>query len=565
MPMLAQPLDRTKTEHVGIVDRILWCDPDAGRLIVALTDGFAAVGPGTEEQFHRGTKVRFLGRWDSTPKYGYQFKFSTFIADVPASRKGQIDYLVKYAPNVGQVTAEKLCDKYGYEAVRTLRERPELVAQDEVMRLQDAQEAARALAAVVALERTKIDLFELFKGRGFHGRAVDVAIATWGAKAPRVIRRNPFAMLVRDLPGAGFKRCDRLWQELGLPPNALKRQMLCGWAALKDDPSGHTWLRGEVFVEAVKAAIPVAVDPRRAILLGLRAGWLRKRRDAAGVLWLAQAEKSIAEERVADRVQALARGKNLWPTELPISAVEGDGLPSQHQHDTAMQALARPFGILAGSPGTGKTHSLAFILRNIIERFGADSVAVCAPTGKAAVRATQSLQRLGLPLKATTIHRLLGIGRNGHDGQGWGFIHCRDNALTQRFVVVDESSMIDTSLLADLLDATTDPVELPAQPAMTIPAGQPIPPRCRRCGRVLTDPESWKIGYGPECKRHVEPADYRELQPELDTLETVIPAAPALSLPGTHVLLVGDPYQLPPVGHGAPLRDLIAFAKGGAA
>ena len=132
---------------------------------------------------------------------------------------------------------------------------------------------------------------------------------------------------------------------------------------------------------------------------------------------------------------------------------------------------------------THNTHSLSFLLKQLIETHGEDAVAVCAPTGKAAVRATQSLQARGISIRASTIHQLLEIGRNGHDGGGWGFMRNRDNPLEQQFVIVDESSMIDTNLMADVLDA---------------------------CGT------------------------------------------------GTHILFVGDPYQLPPVGHGAPLRDMLA-------
>lgn len=558
MPATLQPRDRTKTEHLAVVDQVIWSSEDAQRVIVALTDGHAAIGPGNSEQFASGTKIRFLGRWKDTPTRGPQFHFDTFIADVPPSRKGQIDYLTNYAPNVGKATAEKLCDKYGYEAVRTLRERPELVADDEIMSYLNANEASLALQSIVKLERTKIDLFELFKGRGFAAKAVDSAIEKWGAKAPVVIRRNPFALLTAEMPGAGFKRCDRLWQELGLPLNRLKRQMLCGWAAIRDSADGHTWARGEDFVEAVKSTIAGPTEPVKAIKLGLRAGWLRKRRDEHNHLWLAESDKAIAEERVADRVRVLSAGSVLWPRELPVSQVEGDGLPSRHQVDTAAKALASPLGILAGSPGTGKTHTLAFILRELILTHGEESVAVCAPTGKAAVRATQSLQRLGLPIKATTIHRLLEIGRNGHDGKGWGFQRNRDNPLFQRFVIVDETSMIDTTLLADLLDATTAPVELAEQQELIVEAGEPIPPRCLRCQRLLTDPDSQKIGYGPDCAKQVSPEDYRELIPKIASQRMMFPALPTRSVPGTHVLLIGDPHQLAPVGHGAPLRDLIA-------
>jgi exodeoxyribonuclease V alpha subunit len=153
-----------------------------------------------------------------------------------------------------------------------------------------------------------------------------------------------------------------------------------------------------------------------------------------------------------------------------------------HQRQQAEIALSRPVGVLAGVPGTGKTHTAAAIIERVARSWGEGAIAVCAPTGKAAVRLTSALAGRGLSLRATTIHQLLEIGRNGHDGQGWGFRRNANRPLEQRFYFVDEISMLDTDLAASF---------------------------CR--------------------------------------------ALPV----GAHVLMIGDPHQLPPVGHGAPLRDLI--------
>lgn len=175
----------------------------------------------------------------------------------------------------------------------------------------------------------------------------------------------------------------------------------------------------------------------------------------------------------------LATANSLWPE------LTGDAAArvSDHQRAALATATARPFGLLTGTPGTGKTHTTGVLVAELLRKYGERAVAVCAPTGKAAVRLTSAMVRQGAAVTATTIHQLLEIGRNGHDGDGWGFQRNESNPLEQKFVIVDESSMLDTDLAADLL---------------------------RACA------------------------------------------------PGTHCLWIGDPYQLPPVGHGAPLRDLIA-------
>lgn len=174
----------------------------------------------------------------------------------------------------------------------------------------------------------------------------------------------------------------------------------------------------------------------------------------------------------------------LWPNPSSIPNL------TPHQREQAARATALPFGILAGIPGTGKTFTAAALVRATTEQigrsFGGDgvqSLAVAAPTGKAAVRCSDAMQAYGLEINATTIHRLLGITRNGHDGNGWGFYFNRSNPLPYRVIIIDEVSMLDTDLAASFFDAVA---------------------------------------------------------------------------PGTHVLFVGDPYQLPPVGHGAPLRDMLS-------
>ena len=196
---------------------------------------------------------------------------------------------------------------------------------------------------------------------------------------------------------------------------------------------------------------------------------------------VAAAGGSIAtEEAVRQRV---FRKTSSWPSpdELP-------GL-DEHQREALGKALCRPLGILTGTPGVGKTFITAALVIHLCERFGESNIGVCGPTGKSAVRCRQSIEtylqshhRDVQTPTPRTIHSLLGIGRNGHDGRGWGFEYNRRNSLPYKYVIIDEASMLSCSLANSLLAACADQA---------------------------------------------------------------------------HVLLVGDTGQLPPVGHGSPLRDMI--------
>jgi hypothetical protein len=241
-------IDRRSTELVAtFFGEVVWSsnDGDNPRTIFRVNHrgaSVACIAGVLPDQLEDEQTYRFLGRWEES-KYGPQFQVSTHIIDVPISAAGVVKYLTTFAPSLGKSAAGKLLAKYGADAVQVLRETPERVHADCVLSLSQAQTAAKELAAGAATELTKLELFGLLDKRGFRREIYDRLIGKWGVKAPGIIRRDPYRLLTAKMPGAGFKRTDKLWVDLGLPRDAIKRQTICGWAALQNDRTGHTWFR----------------------------------------------------------------------------------------------------------------------------------------------------------------------------------------------------------------------------------------------------------------------------------------------------------------------------------
>ena len=334
-----------QTSYVGVFDRVKWRAPDeSNRIIGTLEDGVTVLGVAEEGELVPGLPYEFFGIESIHEDYGKQLKFTMFTQKEPHSRHGVVAYLERYAPGVGPAVATRLWDAFGADAVKTLRTQPEAVVAiatiGRFLTLEKAQAASQALKAIAELEDTKIELTNLFAGRGFPGVLIEECITRWRILAPARIRRDPFSLLVYEMPGCGFARCDRLYTDLGLPLDRLKRQVICLWHVLHSDSSGNTWVPAEVAVERLGSMVSGAkVRPKKAILLGCRAGWLARRKDDAGKLWLAEGDRARAEAYLAEKLVELSKWE--LPTQGASHATGEEETDRSIEADAAIERKSR--------------------------------------------------------------------------------------------------------------------------------------------------------------------------------------------------------------------------------
>ena len=177
-----------------------------------------------------------------------------------------------------------------------------------------------------------------------------------------------------------------------------------------------------------------------------------------------QVKRGIAA-RVANVISVSTEVKQALDTLFPAPSAPNTAAADWQKLACAM-ALQRRFSIITGGPGTGKTTTVVKLLA-VLQHSANNrlSIKLAAPTGKAAVRLTESisgaLQKLpatftqAIPTEVTTLHRLLGALPNRRS-----FKHHAAAPLTLDVLVVDEASMVDLEMMAALLDALPPQAQL---------------------------------------------------------------------------------------------------------
>ena len=393
-----------------------------------------------------GEWVQMTGAWTLDRTHGQQFRAAFLKATPPTTREGIAKYLGSgMIRGIGPALAAVLVGAFGTSVFELIEQEPHRLR--EVPGIGPLR-AARIVSGWADQKVVReIMLFLHAHGVGTQ-RAVRI-YKTYGADAVRLISENPYR-LARDIRGIGFLTADRVADKLGIEKTAMIRVRAgLGYALAQATSEGHCGLPSDELASATETLIGVPAGlVAEALALELQSGDLIEDSvDGRGCVFLAGLH--AGERSIAERLRALAAGRVPWPAidaDRAIPWVEArTGLAlAQSQKAAARLALGSKLLVITGGPGVGKTTLINSILR-IIRAKGAE-VALCAPTGRAAKRLSDSTG-----LEARTIHRLLET-----DPKNGGFKRSEEHPLACDMLVLDEASMVDVPLMRALLAALPD-------------------------------------------------------------------------------------------------------------
>ncbi len=448
----------------GVVEGVLFRSDDGKFTVIRLSptddsdEGERHTAVGDLGQIAEGENVRLVGRWTQHAVYGPRFRVASFTPTIPSTEKGMIRYLGSgLIQGIGPALAARLVERFGQDTLDVIATQSGRLR--EVSGI--GKQRAESIASAVRQRRVEAETMSFLHALGMGPATAREIVRKYGANAPKVVRDDPY-IVAEQIRGIGFRTADRIAEALGIAGDDIRRVQggvlhLVGKAV--DD--GHVFATREQLSLGLEQ-LDVPNDELDQALATLR------RRELLTIDGDAVYPPPLfrAELQVADALAALAnRPKVTLPTKTHDASL------SDAQRAAVEASLGTHLMVLTGGPGTGKTTTVRAIVQAhaALER----RVALCAPTGRAAKRLSEASG-----FEAKTIHRLLEWNpATGH------FNRNRRMPIDAELILVDEASMLDVRLAAQLLDA--------------------IPP-------------------------------------------------------SSTLVLVGDIDQLPPVGPGQPLRDLIA-------
>ncbi len=433
----------------GSIEHVIYANEENGFAICDLgcdESGELVTITGTLPYIGEGDTVTVYGRWVHNPKYGRQFRVEQFEKQLPADKASILRYLASGAvKGIGPKTAQRIVDEFGEESFEVLENHPEWLAAIPGITSKRAHAMSEDFIRQAGI-RTAMMFF-----RDFFGAALTVRIyRQWGSSAVEIAKKNPYR-LCEEIEGIGFEGADRIASACGLSKESNER--ICSgirYLLLSNSAqNGHVCLPEEKLISGaaklletseqnVRIAVETLLQTEKLVAVKTENGcFLYDRAMYENETYIA--EKLLLLDRVCPRTDTVNIGALIRKEE------EGSGVVyADLQRQALASALENGVMLLTGGPGTGKTTVVRALL-HIFDSMGM-KVALCAPTGRAAKRLSESTS-----YEAKTIHRLLEY--SGEEENGMRFHRDENNLLEEHAVIVDEASMVDCVLMTAFLRA----------------------------------------------------------------------------------------------------------------
>jgi len=426
----------------GYVERITFANPENGFTVARLKQprkSELTTIVGAMPGLTAGESVRLLGEWKTNPTHGLQFAVTECHIETPSDVVGIQKYLESgMVRGIGPIYAKRIVKMFGEKTLDVIDQTPDCLLEVNGIGEKRVEKIKRCWKEQKAIRSVMLFLQKYGVSPAFAQKLYKL----YGDETVARLQENPYT-LAREIRGIGFKSADKIAENLGFPKDATQRiDSGIEYTLLELADGGHTcYPMAELCVKAeemlgvdVRGRIH-ALEQEERIVIEDETVWMKR-------LWLC--EKGIVRE-LNRLIQGHSRLRKV-DTKKAVDWVE-ERLNIElatNQKEAVKKSLEDKFHIITGGPGTGKSTITNAIL-TITERLSRQII-LAAPTGRAAKRMSEITKR-----GASTIHSLLQF-----DFSAKGFKRNKENPLICDLIVIDEASMIDTSLMYSLLKAIPD-------------------------------------------------------------------------------------------------------------
>ena len=399
-----------------------------------------------------GQLLEIEGEWVKHPKFGQQFKATTYKTVAPTEISGIEKFLASGAINgIGPAMAKKIVAEFGEKTLEVIAKSP-----NELLKIPGIGKKTAEKISTSYLEQSELtEIMVWLENHGISNTYAGKIFAKYGSFAIDIMEKDIYR-LFQDIEGIGFLTADKLAFNLGMQRED-KRRIISGidYALMQLCNNGHCCIPEMALVDKTAKILQVNNQIIFTILKERIDNGSLNTEVVGGETLIYPPYLYYAEKKVAMRLLQLQQATEPLSEDnlsLFIKVWEKDNQIqlAQKQKEAIKACLHHGVLVLTGGPGTGKTTVIKGIL-SILKAQGL-KIRLAAPTGRAAKRLSETTGQ-----KALTIHRLLEANNLAQDDNlQLGFSKDIDDQLDADVIILDEVSMVDIVLMHHFLNAVPD-------------------------------------------------------------------------------------------------------------